>query len=242
MTSVKEFGANELGHQDIFQLDDGAEFGMKIAPQQHRSKVTIENILQCTGELLEEQGFDALSTSMICERAGLTPPALYRYFPNKYAVVMEMAQRVLVDQHGIYVGWIKSGGVKSTSRDEIFDSLFVMKLSIVANIRARQAGKELCQILRTLPALTALRRRVREHSLDITMAHLEQFELVVSKDRARRVLNLLMEVFLVSIELILDDDEADEGADAIRIVCDMTTNQIHKLLRRADGRAGMVAH
>ena len=179
---------------------------------------------------------------MICERAGLTPPALYRYFPNKYAVVMEMAQRVLVDQHGIYVGWIKSGGVKSTSRDEIFDSLFVMKLSIVANIRARQAGKELCQILRTLPALTALRRRVREHSLDITMAHLEQFELVVSKDRARRVLNLLMEVFLVSIELILDDDEADEGADAIRIVCDMTTNQIHKLLRRADGRAGMVAH
>ena len=43
--------------------------------------------------MLEEVGFERLSTNMICKRAGLTPPALYRYFPNKYAVLKELGER-----------------------------------------------------------------------------------------------------------------------------------------------------
>ena len=30
-----------------------------------------------------EVGIERLSTNLVCERAGLTPPALYRYYPNK---------------------------------------------------------------------------------------------------------------------------------------------------------------
>ncbi len=234
-------GADDFERIEMFRFDDDAEFGMKIAPQQHRSKVTIENIIQCTGELLEEQGFDNLSTSLICERAGLTQPALYRYFPNKYAIVMEMGQRVLIEQHEIYVTWIQQGGIKNGSRDAIFEAVHTMAIDMVEAVRVRPAGKELCQLMRTLPAFNLMRRRVREHSLDMTMIHLSQFDLVVSKLRSRRVLNLLMEIFLVSIELILDDDP-DGAADATRIVCDMAANQIHKLVQSAGEQGGMVAH
>lgn len=234
-------GADDLGRIDFFRFDDDAEFGMKIAPQQHRAKVTIENILQSTGELLEEQNFDNLSTSQICERAGLTPPALYRYFPNKYAIVMEMGQRILIEQHETYVRWIKAGGIKDGSRQAIFDSLHGMAVHMIDAIRSRPGGREMCQILRTLPALSLMRRRVREHSLDMTLVHLSQFQLAVSEVRARRVLNLLMEIFLVSIELIVDDDP--EGAtDATKIVCDMAANQVHKFVTPVSGQSGTVAH
>lgn len=234
-------GADDLGRIDIFRFDDDAEFGMKIAPQQHRSKVTIENILRTAGELLEEQGFDNLSTSLICDRAGLTPPALYRYFPNKYAVVMEMGQRVLAEQHEVYVSWIKEGGLGSGARQEIFQSLHIMAVTMIEAVQAKPGGRELCQILRTLPALSMMRRRVREHSLDVTMIYLSQFELAAPEARVRRVLNLLMEIFLVSIELIMDDDQ-DGAAEATKIVCDMAANQIHKLVAPVSGPSGMVAH
>lgn len=231
----------DLGAPDVFQFDGDGEFGMKITPQQNRSKVTIENIISATGELLEEQGFDTLSTSVICERAGLTPPALYRYFPNKYAIVIEMAQRLLADQHEIYVTWIHQGGIKNGSREDTSAALYEMATSIISAIQARQAGKELCQLLRQLPAMVPIRRKVRDFSLDVTMNHLQPFELVVSEMRARRVINLVMEIFMVSVELIIDDEEED-AADATRIVCDMATNQICKLVRGREVSSGMVAH
>lgn len=54
-------------------------------PKQERSQATYELLLNVAGELLAEVGIDRISTNLICARAGLTPPALYRYFDDKYA-------------------------------------------------------------------------------------------------------------------------------------------------------------
>ena len=43
------------------------------------------------GALLAEVGIERISTNMIAARAGLTPPALYRYFADKYAVLEALA-------------------------------------------------------------------------------------------------------------------------------------------------------
>ena len=52
--------------------------GARTRPSQDRSQETFELILRTTGLLLEDQGFEQLSTNLICRKAGLTPPALYR--------------------------------------------------------------------------------------------------------------------------------------------------------------------
>ena len=52
-------------------------------PQRQRGKDTFEMILATAGELLSEVGFEKLTTNLVCERAGMTPPALYRYFGDK---------------------------------------------------------------------------------------------------------------------------------------------------------------
>ena len=77
----------------------------KTLPRQGRAQETFERILSITAELLAEVGIERLSTNLICERAGLTPPALYRYFPNKYAVLHALGERLMGAQNALLADW-----------------------------------------------------------------------------------------------------------------------------------------
>jgi AcrR family transcriptional regulator len=77
----------------------------KTLPRQGRAQETFERILSITAELLAEVGIERLSTNLICERAGLTPPALYRYFPNKYAVLHTLGERLMGAQNALLAEW-----------------------------------------------------------------------------------------------------------------------------------------
>jgi len=67
----------------------------KLRPRQARAQDTFELILETAGQLLERIGFEQLTTNLICEAAGLSPPALYRYFPNKYAESLAIHERMV---------------------------------------------------------------------------------------------------------------------------------------------------
>ena len=77
----------------------------KNRPQQQRAIRTYEAILSATGELLQEVGLERISTNNIAERAGVTVPALYRYFPNKYAVLNAMGLRLMEAQDEVFQRW-----------------------------------------------------------------------------------------------------------------------------------------
>jgi AcrR family transcriptional regulator len=64
------------------------------APRQARAKRTVERILEATAELLDEIGFDRLTTNLVAERAGVNIGSLYSYFPNKYALLNTLALRL----------------------------------------------------------------------------------------------------------------------------------------------------
>ncbi len=46
--------------------------------------------------LLDDAGFEAFSTNAVSERSGVSIRAIYRYFPNKHAIVVELAERMAV--------------------------------------------------------------------------------------------------------------------------------------------------
>jgi AcrR family transcriptional regulator len=71
------------------------KLGTKLTPSRPTGVSTFEYLLRTAGQLLGEVGFEGLSTNLICKRAGMTPPALYRYFPNKYAVLQELGRCAL---------------------------------------------------------------------------------------------------------------------------------------------------
>ncbi len=61
--------------------------------KQARAKVTVDVILEATAHILREQGPTKLSTNAVAKRAGVSIGSLYQYFPNKEALVVELARR-----------------------------------------------------------------------------------------------------------------------------------------------------
>ena len=64
-------------------------------PSQERSRDRVERILDATASLLEETPADKITTAAIAERAGVPIGSVYQYFPNKLAVLAELARRVM---------------------------------------------------------------------------------------------------------------------------------------------------
>lgn len=63
-------------------------------PQQDRSRITVEAILEATTHILTEEGYYKANTNHIAERAGVSVGSLYQYFPNK-----ESLMAALMEQH-----------------------------------------------------------------------------------------------------------------------------------------------
>jgi AcrR family transcriptional regulator len=75
-------------------------------PKQGRAVQTYERLLDVSGDLLAEVGIERISTNLICARAGMTPPALYRYFKDKYAVLDALGRRLLARRGDILTLWL----------------------------------------------------------------------------------------------------------------------------------------
>lgn len=77
-------------------------------------RATRDLLLDTAGALLAEVGIERISTNMICERAGVTPPALYYYFDDKFDVITALGVRLMDRQNEALVRWIDrhaSGGI-----------------------------------------------------------------------------------------------------------------------------------
>jgi len=65
-------------------------------PRQERSRERVERILDATAALLgDDMPPDQITTAAIAEEAGVPIGSVYQYFPNKLAVLAELARRVM---------------------------------------------------------------------------------------------------------------------------------------------------
>jgi AcrR family transcriptional regulator len=62
---------------------------MTVKRGRPRSIKTKENILSASYELLLESGFDTITIEKIAERAGVGKASIYKWWPNKAAVIMD---------------------------------------------------------------------------------------------------------------------------------------------------------
>ncbi|MET8830296.1 TetR/AcrR family transcriptional regulator [Streptomyces sp. NPDC004610] len=68
---------------------------LRRAPVQRRSAERLTRILDACAALLDEVGYDALSTRAVAQRAGVPIGSVYRFFGNKRAMADALAQRNL---------------------------------------------------------------------------------------------------------------------------------------------------
>ncbi len=64
-------------------------------PSQERSRDRVERILDATSALLGDRPVEKITTAAIAEKAGVPIGSVYQYFPNKLAVLAELARRVM---------------------------------------------------------------------------------------------------------------------------------------------------
>jgi AcrR family transcriptional regulator len=68
----------------------------RLKPVQQRAIDSVETILTTAAILLDEVGLDGFNTNLLAERAGVRVRTVYRYFPNKYAVIIALTEVLAV--------------------------------------------------------------------------------------------------------------------------------------------------
>jgi AcrR family transcriptional regulator len=128
----------------------------KNRPRQERAKRTYESILNAAAQLLVEVGVERISTNLIAERAGITVPALYRYFPNKYAVLNALGAVVMDRQNQVFEQWFEVYAGEGDAEALLSNLYEIFKLTYDVTLQ-QTGGLEVLQSLRAVGPLQELR-------------------------------------------------------------------------------------
>lgn len=72
-----------------------SEQPLRRVPVQGRSVARVARMLDTCAEILDEVGYDGLTTTQLAERAGVAIGSVYQFFPDKRAVVQALTMRNL---------------------------------------------------------------------------------------------------------------------------------------------------
>lgn len=91
-------------------------------PKQGRSKATVAAILEAGARILAERGWAGFNTNVIAERAGVSIGSLYEYFPNKQALIDEIASNHIAQGEALLLS-AATGMVGSDDPGALVDAL-----------------------------------------------------------------------------------------------------------------------
>ncbi|HEV7951584.1 MAG TPA: TetR/AcrR family transcriptional regulator [Glaciihabitans sp.] len=80
---------------DLTEVQLGRSAQLRNEPVQARSAARLEALLDAAASVVEELGYERLTTAMVAERAGASIGTVYRYFPDRIAVLQALATRNL---------------------------------------------------------------------------------------------------------------------------------------------------
>ena len=171
-------------------------------------------------------GIERLSTNLVCERAGLTPPALYRYFPNKYALLSELGKRLMHAQNVRVGRWITlevfAGGVESLERavEGLILDTYEATVQTVGGVWIMRA-------LRAVPVLQEVRLASHAAVTQEQVQLLAQALPGVDPAELQLLSRIVVELIYATVEMIFDEP-LDVKAVA-RTVAGMVASQLGKM-------------
>lgn len=93
---------------------------LRNEPVQARSSARLSSLLDAAAAVIDEIGFERLTTAMVAERAGASIGTVYRYFPDRIVLLQALAARNL-------------DRVLTNVTDEIFDPKHPDELSALSD-------------------------------------------------------------------------------------------------------------
>ena len=181
----------------------------KASPTQQRSVRTLERILVVTGRLLEERGFERVSTNIVAEEAGISVPALYRYFPNKYALVKSLGERLMERQNLVLEAVLSS----DAHMDELLSSSEILERLLLQTVEVTEVEPGALAIIQSMRAAPPLAEvRVKAHDR-VAKLFCKLVEKKVGTDdipdTLEQHMRLVTEIGYLTVELLLEDKNLD---------------------------------
>lgn len=212
----------------------GPDLRQKAVPRQGRAQETYERILAVAADLLGEVGVERWSTNLVCERAGLTPPALYRYFPNKYALLHELGERLMAVQNQLLEAWAKAETM-ALPRARFEASVLALFARTIEVTEAAPAGVWITRALRAVPALQEVRIASHRHVSGLIEAAFMATHPGAARAEVQIFARLAVESAYATQEMLFDDPDLDPMAVG-RVLASMLAGEALRL--RRPGRNG----
>jgi AcrR family transcriptional regulator len=209
-----------VGHVDLLETNK---------PRQERAVRTYEAILAAAADLLVEVGVERISTNLIAERAGVTVPALYRYFPNKYSILNALGARLMDRQNEVFAHWHEQYA-DDQSPQALLDRLYEL-LRATYDVTAGTSGG--LQIIYSMQLAPLQQVRLESHW---TMAKLlaklwcEGFGIPCTQ-QIENSSRMAVEIGYMAVQLGLEDPRIGaetalrQGAQALRLYLDHVVTQ-----------------
>ena len=80
---------------DTLELSPDTRAALRNEPVQARSTARLTALLDAAAAVVDEIGFERLTTAMVAERAGASIGTVYRYFPDRIALLQALGARNL---------------------------------------------------------------------------------------------------------------------------------------------------
>jgi AcrR family transcriptional regulator len=138
----------------IRELTD-RDLAPRVRPIQDRAKHTVDLILDTASTLLDEVGIDAFNTNLLAERANVAVRSVYRYYPNKLAVIVGLAERQAdewQESFGEVIGQMED---PDTSALDVWDQILD---TYVEYLEAKQGRSAIRRAMQALPRLHQVNR------------------------------------------------------------------------------------
>ena len=171
-------------------------------PLQSRARLTRQKILDATLELLETEGIEKISTNAIARQAGVNIASLYKYFPDKYSVLHELAEEFGQGQAMLICDYL--------AVTDVDNSIEVVCSGLVdAVIEGTRSGKALVQLQRSLiasPVLLAAYRKTNHAIGESLKPFLQRWGIDLQADQLELTMLCLGETFSALQDLALSRD------------------------------------
>jgi AcrR family transcriptional regulator len=105
---------------------------LRNEPQQARSRERVRRVLDVADALLESEGAAALSTTRVAAEAGISVGSLYRYFPDKEAIVEALAIQYWAELEDLV-----AGAAEADEADPFDEPAAAVLDALAAGFRAR---------------------------------------------------------------------------------------------------------
>jgi AcrR family transcriptional regulator len=168
-----------------------------VRPVQQRAKDTVEQILDNAASLLDEVGVDAFNTNLLAERANVAVRSVYRYYPNKLAVIVGLAERQAREWQGLFAQLLEP--MADPSQDA-FDAWNSVLDGYVAYIEGRQGRSAIHRAMQALPQLAEVNRRDNDALSDAIAAALKTRGLRQPRARLRLISRVLLDTQDVAVD------------------------------------------